>query len=207
MEGEPLKKNLSLLKKLYRMPMDWLEEVTTSLLFYLYYFCFPSLTTLRRTSRCYSRKLSLHSTRLQDIFSFNSSATSCSLPWNKLIRIRTPNKFRRSGYPFCYFVCYRLSVISSICSLKLSSPRPTLLSLNRFEKKKNVMIALQAFSILINQREDLGHLRLVLGGLFHFNVLFDSCNINSCIQADMILASKEIFRPFPTLCLLPLPFV
>jgi len=30
-EGEPLKKNLPFLKKLYRMPMDWLEEVTTSM--------------------------------------------------------------------------------------------------------------------------------------------------------------------------------
>lgn len=30
-EGQPFKKNASLIKRIYRIPMDWLEEVNTSM--------------------------------------------------------------------------------------------------------------------------------------------------------------------------------
>jgi glycosyltransferase involved in cell wall biosynthesis len=43
-------------------------------------------------------------------------------------------------------------------------PRRTLLSLNRFEGKKNAMLALQAFAVLKIKRPDLSGIRLVLAG-------------------------------------------
>jgi len=53
-----------------------------------------------------------------------------------------------------------------------TSDRPTLVSLNRFEKKKNVALAVEAFSMIRQQltAQDkacgLDKLRLVLAGLF-----------------------------------------
>ena len=42
------------------------------------------------------------------------------------------------------------------------SPYPTLLSLNRFEGKKNAMLALKAFALIKNEHSNL---RLVLAGI------------------------------------------
>lgn len=62
--------------------------------------------------------------------------------------------FYRMLASMTYF-CYSRGIYSS---------RPTLLSLNRFEGKKNAMLALQAFLVLLDRKKDLKGLRLVLAG-------------------------------------------
>ena len=52
------------------------------------------------------------------------------------------------------------------------SSNPTLLSLNRFEGKKNAMLALKAFALIEKEHSNL---RLVLAGIF----LRRSCNLIS----------------------------
>jgi hypothetical protein len=55
-------------------------------------------------------------------------------------------------------------MFSLLLRLAIFSDCPTLLSLNRFEGKKNIILALQAFSMLLDRRGDLSNLRLVLAG-------------------------------------------
>jgi len=57
-EGNLVKKKTSLLKWLYRLPMDWLEELTTSRQFYSFQISsFRESYALFRTVRCYSGQL------------------------------------------------------------------------------------------------------------------------------------------------------
>ena len=55
------------------------------------------------------------------------------------------------------------AIVLMLISLPFVSPYPTLLSLNRFEGKKNAMLALKAFSLIKNEHSNL---RLVLAGIF-----------------------------------------
>jgi glycosyltransferase involved in cell wall biosynthesis len=55
------------------------------------------------------------------------------------------------------------STVLILISLPFVSPYPTLLSLNRFEGKKNAMLALKAFALIKNEHSNL---RLVLAGIF-----------------------------------------
>lgn len=51
------------------------------------------------------------------------------------------------------------------------SDRKSLLSVNRFEKKKGIGLAVETFALLRRQHSDM---RLVLAGIFSFSFLFDS---------------------------------
>ena len=42
--------------------------------------------------------------------------------------------------------------------------RPTLISLNRFEKKKNIALAVESYALLRKQAQNIGPIRLVLAG-------------------------------------------
>jgi glycosyltransferase involved in cell wall biosynthesis len=52
-----------------------------------------------------------------------------------------------------------------LISMPFISPYPTLLSLNRFEGKKNAVLALKAFALIRNEHSNL---RLVLAGIFFY---------------------------------------
>ncbi|KDR81960.1 hypothetical protein GALMADRAFT_90454 [Galerina marginata CBS 339.88] len=119
--------NTSLLKRLYRLPMDWLEEVTTN---------------------------------QADVILANSSFTA------RIFKSYFPSITQkpRVVYPGINISAYEVPVKYSGDVIAVISPRPTFLSLNRFEGKKNVMLALKAFGLLKSKRPDLGHWRLVLAG-------------------------------------------
>ena len=54
-----------------------------------------------------------------------------------------------------------------LISLPFVSPYPTLLSLNRFEGKKNAMLALKAFALIKNEHSNL---RLILAGIIFYHI-------------------------------------
>ncbi|KAF8898238.1 hypothetical protein CPB84DRAFT_1780681, partial [Gymnopilus junonius] len=115
-----------LLKKLYRLPMDWLEEVTT---------------------------------RQADVILANSGFTA------RVFRAYFPSitQMPRVVYPGINISAYEAPIdYSDSHIVEITSERPTLLSLNRFEGKKNAKLALEAFGLLKKRRPDLRDLRLVL---------------------------------------------
>lgn len=59
------------------------------------------------------------------------------------------------------------------------SDQPTLISLNRFEKKKNVALAVEAFARIRTQEPSASNLRLVLGGTFLAIMGCDDPNISA----------------------------
>ncbi|KAJ3779440.1 hypothetical protein GGU11DRAFT_836395 [Lentinula aff. detonsa] len=65
-------------------------------------------------------------------------------------------------------VAYKATQDSSndpdVAAILSNSNRPTLISLNRFEKKNNVALAVEAFARIRAQEPDSTNLRLVLGG-------------------------------------------
>ncbi|KAF8638842.1 hypothetical protein AX17_001900 [Amanita inopinata Kibby_2008] len=129
-EGVPHKRP-NLMKRLYRYPMDWLEEVTT---------------------------------RQADIILANSKFTARVFKsFFKSIQ-HTP----RIIYPGINISAYQGHVdFSDPDIMNVLSDRPTLLSLNRFEKKKNAALAIDAFALLLRKiadRSDYNNMRLVLAG-------------------------------------------
>jgi hypothetical protein len=75
-------KGRSLLKRLYRLPVDWLEEATTG----AHYLTFGRLQSfirlINRTSRYHSRQLRVHFWSFQKFIPFDPSRSSGSLPRN-----------------------------------------------------------------------------------------------------------------------------
>ncbi|KAF9050772.1 mannosyltransferase [Hymenopellis radicata] len=116
----------SLLKRLYRMPMDWLEELTT---------------------------------RHSDVILANSNFTASvfkayfpSIPVNP-----------RVVYPGINIEAYEAPVnLDDPEIVRVISSRPTFLSLNRFEKKKNAALAVSSFAVAFSSLSD--RPRLVLAG-------------------------------------------
>ncbi|KAI0034997.1 alpha-1,3-mannosyltransferase ALG2 [Vararia minispora EC-137] len=112
-EGKMLRQG-GLLKRAYRVPMDWLEEVTT---------------------------------RNADIILANSRFTSSvfrayfsSIPQDP-----------RVVYPGVNLSAYEPLPVTALQDPDVAgvlSSRPTLLSMNRFEKKKNALLAIDAFALL-----------------------------------------------------------
>ncbi|KAL5533478.1 ALG2 [Sanghuangporus sanghuang] len=126
------------LKRLYRMPMDWLEEITTG---------------------------------NADVLLANSRFTA--EVFNTFFKIpRKPHVV----YPGINFSAYAPPTSMDSPELQeIVSNSPTLLSLNRFEKKKNIALGLRAFVLLRSRREKDAarslpvvdsRLRLVLAGGF-----------------------------------------
>ncbi|KAF9487208.1 glycosyltransferase family 4 protein, partial [Pleurotus eryngii] len=111
------------LKRLYQIPMDWVEELTT---------------------------------RQADIILANSKFTSRVFQ----TYFRSIPRVPRIVYPGINVSAYEAAVdLSDPDIVQVLSDRPTLLSLNRFEKKKNVALALAAFAQMKT-----GTTRLVIGG-------------------------------------------
>ncbi|KAL0947670.1 hypothetical protein HGRIS_013758 [Hohenbuehelia grisea] len=126
-EGNLVRRRTSLLKRIYRFPMDWLEEITTGQADII-------LANSNFTARVFRSYMS-------------SIAT---LP--------------RVVYPGINFTAYESAVdLGDPDITSITSDQPTLLSLNRFEKKKNAALAIESFGAL-KSRRDSSKLRLVLAG-------------------------------------------
>ncbi|KAI0257847.1 alpha-1,3-mannosyltransferase ALG2 [Gloeopeniophorella convolvens] len=132
-EGK-MKKRGGLLKRAYRLPMDWLEEITT---------------------------------RNADIILANSSFTAGVFKAYFPSIHRTP----RVVHPGINLLSYEPpSGHQDPDIATVSSDRPTFLSLNRYEKKKNIGLAIDAFALLkqiLTRPQHEGLLRnprLVVGG-------------------------------------------
>jgi alpha-1,3/alpha-1,6-mannosyltransferase len=121
-------KNISILKYIYRFPMDWLEEVTTT-----------QADLILANSKFTARVTKLHFSSLRHQL--------------KVV------------YPGINTAAYISSIdVSDPDIIQVASQRRTLLSVNRFEMKKNVALAIEAFSILRNKDPNSSDVRLVLAG-------------------------------------------
>ncbi|TFK45962.1 alpha-1,3-mannosyltransferase ALG2 [Heliocybe sulcata] len=120
----------SLLKRLYRLPMDWLEEITT---------------------------------RQADVIVANSEFTAGVFRRHfKSIQVHP-----RVIYPGVNLTAYESSPDWDDPDVRqVVSDRPTLLSLNRFEKKKNTALAVNAFALLRKRSSSasVANMRLVIAG-------------------------------------------
>ncbi|KAJ3771265.1 glycosyltransferase family 4 protein [Lentinula raphanica] len=101
-------------------------------------------------------------TRQADVILVNSRFTGRVFKDNFYSIQRIP----KVVYPGINIAAYEATEESSIDPdvIAVLSERPTLLSLNRFEKKKNVALAVEAFARIRAQEPDSSNLRLVLGG-------------------------------------------
>jgi alpha-1,3/alpha-1,6-mannosyltransferase len=130
-EGAFQKRNVGVLKMLYRYPMDWLEEATTR-----------QADTLVANSKFTARITAAHL----------SSITS------------TP----KVVYPGINIKAYQAPVDWTAPDIvQIISQRPTLISLNRFEMKKNATLAIEAFTLLRDKasvQQLSRNMRLVLAG-------------------------------------------
>lgn len=125
--GNLVKAQGNLLKRIYRYPMDLLEEMTT---------------------------------RQADVILANSKFTA------HVFRSHFPSIQSDPDvvYPGINIQAYTTQVdLTDPEITKISSSRPTLLSLNRFEKKKNAALAIESFARL-KKLPSLDGLRLVLAG-------------------------------------------
>ncbi|KAG7094231.1 hypothetical protein E1B28_007837 [Marasmius oreades] len=127
-----MKKKGSLLKKAYRFPMDWLEEITT---------------------------------RQADCILANSKFTS------RVFKSYFPSIPQQPTvvYPGINIKAYEAGIsdvdLNDPEVIAISSNRPTLVSLNRFEKKKNAALAVDAFALIRSRNQNnLQNMRLVLAG-------------------------------------------
>jgi alpha-1,3/alpha-1,6-mannosyltransferase len=122
-----LSKRTSFLKRLYRMPMDLLEEITT---------------------------------KMADVIVVNSEFTRTvfqkSFSW-----ISTPP---RVLYPGIRLESYDQSPKKNVLSLTLPKNKKMILSINRFERKKNIQLSIQALELL-GKRSDFQDLFLVIAGI------------------------------------------
>ncbi|KAG2151145.1 glycosyltransferase family 4 protein [Suillus bovinus] len=121
-------KSVSILKHIYRFPMDWLEEVTTT-----------QADMILANSKFTARVTKSHFSSLRHQL--------------KVV------------YPGINIEAYISPIDPSDSDiLQVSSQRRTLLSLNRFEMKKNAALAIEAFAILRNRDPKTSDVRLVLAG-------------------------------------------
>ncbi|KAH9996682.1 mannosyltransferase [Russula compacta] len=146
----------SILKRAYRLPMDWLEEVTT---------------------------------RNADIILANSSFTSGVF---KAYFPSIPGE-PRVVHPGINLLSYESTGNSGEPDIiMVSSDRPTFLSLNRFEKKKNVALAIDAFALFkrefvkAGKHEPLQSPRLVIGGGYDSRVEENMMTLVALIDRAMV---------------------
>ncbi|KAG6844882.1 hypothetical protein H0H87_002717 [Tephrocybe sp. NHM501043] len=149
-EGENRQK-VGLLKRVYRFPMDWLEEITT---------------------------------RQADIILANSKFTArVTKAYFKSIR-----RPLRVVYPGINISAYEATVNpSDPDNMAVLSDKPTLLSLNRFEQKKNAALAVKAFARLKLMRPSQS-LRLVLAGGFDPRLKDNTLTLSSLIDLTKSLS-------------------
>ncbi|KAG6333714.1 hypothetical protein ID866_5381 [Astraeus odoratus] len=127
-DGRAERNKTSFLKKVYRYPMDWLEEATT---------------------------------RQADAILANSKFTA-RVTMDNFMSLKTTPKV---VYPGINIQAYLAPVdLAEPDIVQVASSRPTLLSLNRFEMKKNAALAVEAFSRLRCRSPQYERMRLVLAG-------------------------------------------
>ncbi|KAK9766569.1 Alpha-1,3-mannosyltransferase-like protein [Basidiobolus ranarum] len=132
-----LSERKSLLKKLYRYPIDYLEEVTTG---------------------------------MADKIVVNSQFTASIFKKSFKTIQETPGVL----YPSIHLESYELQPDLSNPSLKpLVSDKKTIISINRFERKKNIELGVHSFARLQNlmSPEQFSQLRLVVAGGYDLRVL------------------------------------
>lgn len=150
------RKGVGTLKRMYRWPIDKLEEYTTGQLSLALTFAMHWLTSMTGQS---------------DIIISNSEFSS------RVFALAFPSlaeQPRRVVYP-CIDVSSYTSTSSNAKdeSVKLiQSDRPTIISFNRFEAKKNVDLAIRTFAKLRDDdlipKEEFEKLRFVVGGESHY---------------------------------------
>ncbi|KAF5318021.1 hypothetical protein D9619_012232 [Psilocybe cf. subviscida] len=131
-EGNLVRNKAGLLKRLYRLPMDWWEEITTN--------------SLKGQA---------------DVILANSRFTG------RIFKSYFPSikQIPQVVYPGINISAYETEVDDFDSDiLAITSPRPSLISLNRFEEKKNAQLALESFALLIQNAPRFNGLRLVLAG-------------------------------------------
>ncbi|KIJ63379.1 glycosyltransferase family 4 protein [Hydnomerulius pinastri MD-312] len=158
-EGKLQKKDVGLLKTVYRYPMDWLEEITT---------------------------------RQADLIVANSNFTA-RVTTSHLTSIQSTPKV---VYPGINIKAYQAPVNWTDPDIvQVTSQRPTLISLNRFEMKKNAALAIEAFALL-RDKPSVSHIsqnmRLVLAGGYDPRVEDNIRTLNSLIERAR--ASKLTFN-------------
>ncbi|OBZ75549.1 Alpha-1,3/1,6-mannosyltransferase ALG2, partial [Grifola frondosa] len=118
-----------LLKRLYRLPMDFLEEMTT---------------------------------KQADVILANSKFTAGVFKRHFSSIHSTP----KVVYPGINLLAYEPTSVDNADPdiIQVSSSRPTLLSLNRFERKKNAALAIDSFALLRHELSPNCDLRLVIAG-------------------------------------------
>ncbi|KAG9289777.1 hypothetical protein G9A89_015357 [Geosiphon pyriformis] len=127
----------SILKKLYRLPVDKFEEVTTG---------------------------------ISDCIVVNSRFTA------KIFSLSFPNikRIPQVLYPGINLDSYDRDIPSKVEVRILESRKKIILSINRFERKKNISLAIKAFAALRNNQlvsdGEFDNLRLIIAGGFDFRV-------------------------------------
>ncbi|KAG8217139.1 alpha-1,3-mannosyltransferase ALG2 [Butyriboletus roseoflavus] len=148
-EGPFQKRNVGMLKTLYRCPMDWLEEVTTR-----------QSDTLVANSKFTARITTAH-------------LSSITL---------TP----KVVYPGINIKAYQAPVDWNAPDIvQIISGRPTLISLNRFEMKKNAALAIEAFTLLrdrVSTQQLSDKMRLVLAGGYDPRLEDNVRTLNSLVE-------------------------
>ncbi|KAF8968235.1 mannosyltransferase [Flammula alnicola] len=163
-EGNLVKNNTSVLKWLYRLPMDWWEELTT---------------------------------RQADVILANSKFTARIFKSYFPSITQTP----QIVYPGINISAYEAQVDHTDPDIMaVASSRPTLLSLNRFEGKKNAMLALQSFALLQSRHTNLGKLRLVLAGGYD-----DRLNDNVATLEQLVACAKSLSLSYNIISPKPIP--
>ncbi|VDB84543.1 unnamed protein product [Peniophora sp. CBMAI 1063] len=126
-----MRKKGNLLKRAYRVPMDWLEEITTS-----------AADVILANSR------------------FTARVFKAYFP-----SIKTEPTVVYPGVNLATYAPLSAVAMQDADVQDVQSERPTFLSINRFESKKNVALALAAFAVLRARRpSDTSDYRLVLAG-------------------------------------------
>ena len=165
--GTVRRRRRSVLKRLYRMPMDLLEEKTTGV-----------LCTLQCKAR-FSNRATQHkpmcSSLIRNLLRVSSILSSPSLAhlMSCILELISRHMSSLSAWQTAVFrVSSRASSVLNhikigMIHIEKVRERPTMLSLNRFEKKKNAALALKAFALLhssVSASHKHEPLRLVLAG-------------------------------------------
>ncbi|KAG0323899.1 Alpha-1,3-mannosyltransferase-like protein [Podila horticola] len=131
-----LTKRESLLKKLYRLPVDRIEEVTTGM----------------------ADTIVVNSKFTADIFKKS---------------FKTLHQVPEVLYPSIQFDKFDRKIDPSLAEIKvLQSDRVSFLSINRYERKKDINLAIHAFARLLAENgQERAHLRLVIAGGYDTRVV------------------------------------
>ena len=126
----------SLIKRIYRFPLDWLEEV---------------------------------STRASDVIVVNSKFTERTF---RTTFKSLKNHSLKVIYPSCHFSSFDRPIRGTdIPVVKNSQQRAIFLSINRFERKKNLGLVLQALAVLQNNPSVAGQVHVIIAGGYDDNLL------------------------------------